>query len=258
MPKLGRGRILIWEGGSLWIMEAVSANRQRARLNDAHSHHAVQVTLALDGDFEFESGEHRVGGDVVAVAPDAVHAFNARGLFAHVYIEPECRAGRAAANALFAADEPLARVTGVDLDDLTADLATAFNRSRRDDRELANLGRGVIQRLAGGTSAAEPDARVRKIVAWARAQLDNPVRLADAADLVGLSKARIRHLFVEQTGLPFRTYVLWLRLTRGLEAFATGASLTDAAHDAGFADSAHFSRTFRRMFGTTAAALDVR
>jgi AraC-like DNA-binding protein len=65
-------------------------------------------------------------------------------------------------------------------------------------------------------------------------------------------------LFVEQTGLPFRTYLLWLRLMRGLEAFASGASLTDAALDAGFADSAHFSRTFRRMFGTTAAALDVK
>jgi len=44
---------------------------------------------------------------------------------------------------------------------------------------------------------------------------------------------------------------------RGLEAFASGASLTDAALDAGFANSAHFSRTFRRMFGTAAAALDV-
>jgi AraC-like DNA-binding protein len=238
-------------------MEAMSANRQRTRLNEPHSHHAVQVTLALDGDFEFESGDRRIAADVVAVAPDAPHAFNARGLFAHVYIEPECRAGRAAASALFEADEPLAAVSGIDLDDLAMDLATAFSRQRRDDRALADLGRRVIERLAGGAAAPEPDARVRKIVAWAHAQLDNPIGLADAADLVGLSKARLRHLFVEQTGLPFRTYLLWLRLTKGLEAFAAGASLTDAAHDAGFADSAHFSRTFRRMFGTAAAALDV-
>ena len=258
MPKLGRGRILIWEGGSLWIMEAVSPNRQRARLNEPHSHHAVQVTLALDGDFEFESGKHRVEGDVVAVAPDAPHAFNARGLFAHVYIEPECRAGRAAANALFEGDEPLARVAGIELDDLALDMATAFSRSRRDDRELADLGRRVIERLSGGASATEPDARVSKIVAWAQAKIDHPIGLADAAKLVGLSKQRLRHLFVEQTGLPFRTYLLWLRLMKGLEEFAGGASLTDAAHDAGFADSAHFSRTFRRMFGTTAAALDVK
>lgn len=249
---------MIWEGGSLWIMEATSPSRQRTRLNEPHSHHAVQVTLALDGDFEFESDDYRVGGDVVAVAPDAPHAFNARGLFAHVYIEPECRAGRAAASQLFDADEPLACVNAIDLDDLAIDMATAFSRPRRDDRELINLGRRVIQRLAGETSPLEPDARVSKVVAWAQAQLDNPIGLGDAAKLVGLSKPRLRHLFVEQTGLPFKTYLLWLRLMKGLEEFAAGASLTDAAHDAGFADSAHFSRTFRRMFGTTAAALDLK
>jgi len=255
VPKLGRGRILIWEGGSLWIMEAVSSTGQRSRLNDPHAHHAVQVTLALEGDFEFESGSRRAAGDVVAVAPDALHAFNARGLFAHVYIEPECRAGRSAANALFAGDEPLASVTAIPLGDLAAEMTAAFKR--KADRDLTHLGRRVIERLAGGVSAAEPDARVREILAWVQSRLDYPISLADAAELAGLSKARVRHLFVEQTGLPFRTYLLWLRLMRGLEAFASGASLTDAALGAGFADSAHFSRTFRRMFGTAAAALDV-
>jgi AraC family transcriptional regulator len=258
MPKLGRGRILIWEGGSLWIMEAVSATRQRARLNEPHSHHAVQVTLALDGDFEFESGAHRVAGDVVAVAPDAPHAFNARGLFAHIYIEPEGRAGRAAAASIFEGGEPLTRVEAVDLEDLAADMTTAFNQRRRNDQDLIGLGQSVIKRLSGEATAQEPDARVQEIVAWAQAQIDKPIGLADATRVVGLSKARIRHLFVEQTGLPFRTYLLWLRLMKGLEAFAAGSSLTDAAQDAGFADSAHFSRTFRRMFGTTAAALDVK
>jgi AraC-like DNA-binding protein len=151
----------------------------------------------------------------------------------------------------------LARVTGIRLGDLAAEMTAAFKRRGRDDRELAHLGRRVIERLAGETKAAEPDARVREILAWVQSRLDYPVSLADAADLAGLSKARVRHLFVEQTGLPFRTYLLWLRLMKGLEAFAGGASLTDAALDAGFADSAHFSRTFRRMFGTAAAALDV-
>jgi AraC-like DNA-binding protein len=39
--------------------------------------------------------------------------------------------------------------------------------------------------------------------------------------------------------------------------FAAGASLTEAAHAAGFSDSAHLSRTFRRMFGVSAASLRV-
>jgi AraC-like DNA-binding protein len=82
-----------------------------------------------------------------------------------------------------------------------------------------------------------------------------PVSLADLAGLGGLSAGRLRHLFVEQTGLPFKTYVLWLRLMKALEVAAAGESLTNAAHAAGFADSAHFSRTFRRMFGIAPAGL---
>jgi AraC-like DNA-binding protein len=39
--------------------------------------------------------------------------------------------------------------------------------------------------------------------------------------------------------------------------YASGAALTEAAHGAGFADSAHLSRTFRRMFGISAASLRV-
>jgi ribosome-associated protein len=76
--------------------------------------------------------------------------------------------------------------------------------------------------------------------------LDQPVRLRDAATLVGLSPGRTRHLFVQHTGLPFRTWLLWHRLVRALEGWSDGDSLTEAAHAAGFADSAHLSRTFRR------------
>lgn len=109
--------------------------------------------------------------------------------------------------------------------------------------------------MAGSTIAHEPDPRVRKMIAWAARQLDGPVSLADVGAVGGLSPHRLRHLFVEQTGLAFRTYLLWLRLTRALERLATGASLTQSAHEAGFADSAHFSRTFKRMFGIAPATL---
>jgi AraC-like DNA-binding protein len=38
-------------------------------------------------------------------------------------------------------------------------------------------------------------------------------------------------------------------LGRATELVAAGASITDAAHGAGFADGAHLSRVCRRMFG---------
>jgi AraC family transcriptional regulator len=54
---------------------------------------------------------------------------------------------------------------------------------------------------------------------------------------------------VEQTGMPLRAYVLWRRLLRVFELLMAGENLSTAAHSAGFADSAHLSRTARSMFG---------
>jgi AraC family transcriptional regulator len=51
-----------------------------------------------------------------------------------------------------------------------------------------------------------------------------------------------------------RSVAASLRIERAVQLYAGGRSLTEAAHQAGFADSAHFSRTFRRTFGLPAAA----
>ncbi|MEA3002356.1 MAG: hypothetical protein QOH81_1144 [Sphingomonadales bacterium] len=119
------------------------------------------------------------------------------------------------------------------------------------------IARALVTAIAGPAEARVPDPRVRAMIEHAGGNLENAVTLPSAAGAACLSASRARHLFVEQTGLPFRTYLLWLRIRRAVELYAAGASLTEAAHEAGFADSAHFSRTFRRTFGLPAAALRV-
>jgi AraC family transcriptional regulator len=54
---------------------------------------------------------------------------------------------------------------------------------------------------------------------------------------------------VQQTGMTLRTYLLWARVEAAVGAAMGGMSWTDAAHHCGFTDSAHLSRTCRRMFG---------
>jgi len=54
---------------------------------------------------------------------------------------------------------------------------------------------------------------------------------------------------------PQRPYILWLRLQRAAGDMTDGASVTSAAHRAGFSDSAHLTRTFRRMLGATPSDL---
>jgi AraC-like DNA-binding protein len=75
------------------------------------------------------------------------------------------------------------------------------------------------------------------------------VRGTEVAAAVGVSVSRLTHLFTEQVGIPLRRYVLWLRLRMAITEVLAGADLTDAAHSAGFADSAHLTRTCRDMFG---------
>ena len=48
MKVAGRGRIVIWEGASLWIMQVVPARESGATSTDFHAHHAIQVTMALE------------------------------------------------------------------------------------------------------------------------------------------------------------------------------------------------------------------
>ena len=69
------------------------------------------------------------------------------------------------------------------------------------------------------------------------------------------SESHFRHLFVSGTGSSFRAYLLWLRINLAIDAAMAGASWTDAAHAAGFADSAHLTRTHKRMFGIEPTAV---
>lgn len=253
MELLAHARIVMWEGGALWVVDATPPAAPDRR-TDLHAHHAIQVTIGLGGRFRLDTPDFHIGGNAVAVAPDAGHTFEAEGLMALLFVEPESRQGRAIAARLFDGKD-LAAVPASVLGTFPDRVAAVFREGNRNEDALADLGRGLISHLAADARADVPDFRIRKVIAWASQQRDETVSLSDAAEIANLSADRLRHLFVEQTGLPFKTYLLWLRLTRALQCYAAGNSLTEAAHEAGFADSAHLSRTFRRMFGVTPAAL---
>jgi AraC family transcriptional regulator len=224
-----------------------------AQTTDFHAHHAIQITLSLGGRFELRTETVQVAGNAI-VAPDKKHIFESEGRVAHLFVEPESEAGRAIA-ASHLGEAPLAPLPGESIADLVIQLAEAFQDSKTETAVLEGIGRALVARLAGVSAATLLDPRVRRIIDYAAAHLDGPIALPSAAKVAGLSPSRARHLFVEQTGLPFRTYLLWLRIMKAVGQFSQGVSLTEAAHQAGFADSAHFSRTFRRMFGISAASL---
>jgi AraC-like DNA-binding protein len=109
-----------------------------------------------------------------------------------------------------------------------------------------------VDQLARASFAPAPptgslDARVNTALAAISRDVDLDLRLLAAA--LRVSPDRLTHVVSEQTGMPLRRHALWHRVLRVLDAGARPAALAAAAADAGFADHAHMTRSFRRFLG---------
>jgi AraC-like DNA-binding protein len=238
----GVGRVLLWRGGSLWIGHSAGSV-------DVHAHHAIQMSLALTGRLKLRSAgaawsEYR--GAIVH--PHHRHQFDGCGeSVAQLFVEPETVQGQALLQA---------HSTG-GIDTLPDEIVSPVVASLRNryaahaaDEVLIASGHDAIAALAGSASRpAAVDPRVTRVIDWLQGRLGAPVTLAEAARVAHLSPSRFRHLFMAQTGVSFRAYLLWLRLAPAVGAAMGGRPWTEAAQEWGFADSAHLSRTCRRMFG---------
>lgn len=237
------------QGVSVWVLEAPQGFGDA----DFHAHHAIQITACLSGGLALTSAQETLDAPVLAVAADARHKFEAHGLLVFIFVEPESRFGRALTESLFR-DRQLVALDQGEIAAHLEPLRSAFDPSFGYEGLLA-AGTAVVEELAPVAEGRLPDPRVQHIIDYAISHLDEPLTLSSASEGIYLSPSRLRHLFVEQTGLAFRTYVLWLRLVRAVQVYSEGKSLTEAAHAAGFSDSAHFSRVFRRTFGLPATTL---
>jgi AraC-like DNA-binding protein len=220
----------------------------------SHAHHAIQVAVLLRGTMTVGTPGAKHADPIVAIDADAQHYLELDGAAALLFIDPESAAGRAAKLDLLAGRDVVA-VAPERLECELADLQSAW-RDQRSAADLKLLGQNIVQDLLGKKAAPPTDPRVADLIADLAERLDGPVGLSNLARSIELSPSRLRHLFVEQTGMPLKSYILWRRLMRAVELVAQGSTMTDAAHAAGFSDSAHFSRTCRRMFGLPASALE--
>lgn len=247
--SVAAGRVHFWPGGSLWIGRG-------SGLSDWHDHHALQIALALDGECWFRErldGRWSAFGGAL-VRSHCHHQFRIDDCtVAHLFVEPETSVGRGLSRRFAAQDiSPLPEPQR----EAMAGLLLDAHRRGADPDKIVATARMALALLSGEqTSEAPVDARVAKALDHIRAHLQGSISLAEVAAAAALSPGRFRHLFVQETGSAFRAYVLWLRLNTAIQCAMEGQSWTSAAHQAGFADSAHLTRTFKRMFGINPVTL---
>jgi AraC family transcriptional regulator len=244
------GRIYFWQGGSLWIGQG----RGRTQW---HAHHAHQIVVAPEGAFRFrtEAQGDWESFEGALVPSHCTHQFEVDGIaMDHLFVEPESRAGRAL-TARFGATA-VSPLPAADSRATARALFQAYGSMPAREQMVDAAARAVTE-LCGATTEPDKalDPRLARALEYIRVNIRNPIALGDVAAAVALSGSRFRHLFVAETGSSFRAYLLWLRINLAIEAAMAGASWTEAAHEAGFADSAHLTRTHKRVFGIEPSAV---
>jgi AraC family transcriptional regulator len=246
------GHFVPWDGGCLFVGRA-------GGMIPVHAHYAIQIAFGVEPGIRFRTSEREEWAEYAgAIIPSRQpHAMDATRVHPNVviFVEPETREGRALAERHLR--DGIAALPA----DLHAELAPPLFAAWQEERSVAAVERAARRIVLALTGGVEPtvvsDERILRATAHIRAHLDAPLTLDDVADVACLSPSRFRHLFVEQTGMALRPYILWRRFLRVWELLSAGESLSAAAHEAGFADAAHLSRTSRSMFGFPPSAMRV-
>lgn len=247
--RTGAGHALIWPERAAYIGRLLE--------NEAHAHHAIQISIALEGMLSLQTApdERWSPYRAVATASDQLHRIRCRGAIAQIYVDPESAVGLALRERLGDAG-----VRPLEVGELGAlpDALRAWFCGELDTEELGAAIDDAMPVAAPASASTPMDPRVREALDVIHTSPGRRVPLAALARRVGLSPSRLGALFRRNTGIPVRRYLLWLRLTDAIEALSDGINLTEAAHHAGFSDSAHLSRTFRHMFGMPPSALQAQ
>jgi AraC-like DNA-binding protein len=147
-------------------------------------------------------------------------------------------------------------------------LAQLFAEECENDRPYSrlygdNLSIALLLALSRMTSPKSSSVRHGHLAAWQlrrvtdylAAHLSEDIPLQTLSDLVKLSRSYFSRAFKVSTGLAPHQWLLQARISKAKQLLlGTERPLAQIAIDVGFADQAHFTRTFRREAGESPGA----
>jgi AraC family transcriptional regulator len=97
---------------------------------------------------------------------------------------------------------------------------------------------------------ALPAWRLRRVIEYVDAHLDQDLTLAELAAVAEFSPSHFKALFKQATGVPVHRFVLERRIERARLRLLEGRlSVTEIALETGFAHPSHMARWMRRLLG---------
>ncbi|PWH12285.1 MAG: ATPase, partial [Anaerolineae bacterium] len=155
-------------------------------------------------------------------------------------------------------DIPIVILTGrllsdSDLERCTRGVAGILGKGLFSAQETLDRLQAVLERRASISSATRQ--LVRRAMAFIHAHFAEPITREEIAAQIGMSADYLTDCFRQELGITPMTYIRRYRIRRACELLrSTDQSITQVAVEVGFADTAHFTRTFLREMGMTPKA----
>lgn len=256
-----------WRDPALPFIEARYVQDGRKVCYARHAHETFSIGAITAGRSSYLNGRARetVGAGAVAVMnPEDVHACNPIAdqpwSYHMLYVDRAWLAGLQYELGLDANEDFHPFSTTVSTD---SQLYTGLNQlaTLLADAQASHLHKQVgsvaffsqlQQRLDPAARPAQGYAhKLKQAAEFISDNLTRPLTLEEICAAAGLSPSYLIRAFQQRYGLTPHAYLVNRRLQYGQAQLRRGRPIVDVALEAGFADQAHFQRTFKRFLAAT-------
>lgn len=263
MARASGNRHRFWRDPALPHLEARSIEDGREVCYGWHSHPTFSIGLVTGGVSDFRIGAecHRIAADtVVLMNPDEAHACNPLDSrpwsYRMLYADAAWLAAVEGETSFRPFSPRLSRDAelGSRLERLFGVLFAPEPGSDAKAETVRSFFAGLRQALGGAPPALDGDgghAALDRAADFISTHCTQPLRLADIAEVSGLSPSYLVRSFKARYGLTPHAYQINRRIQFGRRELLRGRPIVEVALDAGFADQAHFQRAFKRHVAAT-------
>ncbi|TGL61509.1 AraC family transcriptional regulator [Leptospira sarikeiensis] len=219
-----------------------------AMQTDFHVHYAATLAISLKENIQIETENGKEEYRVALVGPNTYHRTVSPGKeMVALLIDPETYEYSSISE--YAEMGKVKRLDVSEFQHLIERLWDLYY-GKLKDQEVWDLHLDLLRSVYPFQKLTKSiDERIIQIAEMIRKEIPDSIRMKEIGKHFSVSEDRLIRLFKENLGIPLRRYLLWVRILESAKLLKEGKNLTEAAHAAGFSDSAHFTRTFKENFG---------
>lgn len=258
-----------WRDPELSFIEARSIEDGSKICYQPHSHETFSIGAITGGSSTYRNGRHSATvakGDVVLMNLEEVHACNpvdaAQWAYRMLYVDARWLAELQ--HGLGTGDgremTPLAtRVTSAP--EIHAGLRRLHDLLVNGDIDILQKETAAVEFFADvhrrlhPIAETEPEAhrQLQRAADYIDAHCLEALRLEDICAAAGLSQSYLIRAFKKHYGMTPHAWQINRRIRHGRAQLRRGSTIADVALETGFADQAHFQRTFKKLVAATPA-----